>query len=523
MRKNYSFYKNEPVESIVEIIERSDRLYGNATAFKYKVKKQKYEKNYRELHLDCCICAKNLLLNYSKSQHVAVLGASSYEWIVTYLGTVFAGRVIVPLDKELTEAELIEQITKADVNCLFYDDEYLDVAKIIEKQTSIKIAHMSQLLLPCKNNIMLPGIEPDKMSAILFTSGTTGKSKGVMLTQRNIANNVRQGMSALNARHNQDVILSVLPLNHAYEFTGTILGMIYKGVTICISSGLKYLQKELKEYQPTLMFVVPLIVEKLYEKVESAIKDNNKEKQYKLISKVTYFLYQHGIDISHLFFKKITNTFGGRLKRLMCGGAPLQTSMIRKYNVLGINLFQGYGLTECSPCLAANIDRYQRIGSVGKIVDQCELKTVDGEIWAKGISVSVGYYNNPTETEKAFYNGWFKTGDLGYVDEDGFVFLTGRKKNLIILDNGKNVSAEELEDYICQIPYISEAIVYGKNNLIVAEIYIDSTKFTIPAEQVEADIDEINSKLPAYKNINNFCIRSTPFEKTTTKKIKRTR
>ena len=188
------------------------------------------------------------------------------------------------------------------------------------------------------------------------------------------------------------------------------------------------------------MFVVPLIVEKLYEKVESAIKDSNKEKQYKLISKVTYFLYQHGIDVSHLFFKEITNAFGGRLKRLMCGGAPLKTSIIRKYNAL---------------------------------------KTVDGEIWARGISVSVGYYNDSTETEKAFCNGWFKTGDLGYIDKDGFVFLTGRKKNLIILDNGKNVSAEELEDYICQIP--------------------------------------------AYKNINNFCIRSTPFEKTTTKKIKRTR
>lgn len=519
--EKYSFYKNDPVNSIVEIIERSSRIYKDAIAVKYKYKRKLREKSYNDLLSDSKICAKNLLLQNPTVKHIAVLGASSYEWVITYLGTVFAGLVIVPLDKELTAEELTAQIIQADVDCLVFDEEYADIALKISDCTNLKTIAMRDLLTDAHIEISLPEVDPDKLSAIVFTSGTTGKSKGVMLTQRNIANNVLQGLGAVNVKHGKDVIMSVLPLNHAYEFTCTILGMAYKGVTICISSGLKYLQREFKEYKPTVMFVVPLIAEKLYEKVEQAVKEKDKEKLFTFATKLTKLFYKHKINISNLFLKEIKTAFGGNLRILMCGGAPLKEELINKYNGIGINLFQGYGLTECSPLLTVNFDYYHRPGSVGKIVDKCDVKIVDGEIWAKGVSVATGYYNNAEETKKSFCEGWFKTGDLGYVDKDGFIFITGRKKNLIILDNGKNVSAEELEELLYNIPYITETVVYGKNNLIMAEIYIDKELHSVTEAQLQSDIKKINISLPTYKNINKIILRDEPFEKTTSKKIKR--
>lgn len=521
--KKYSFYKNDPVESIVELIERSSRLYSEATAVKFKDKRKVVEKSYNELLSDTKLCANNLLQNYPTTNHIAVLGSSSYGWIITYLGAVFAGRVIVPLDKELTTAELSEQITQADVELLVFDEEYAVIAEEITKQNQLCAVPMSEILIPIAETATLPEVDPDKLSTIVFTSGTTGKSKGVMLTQRNIANNVIQGVGAVDVKHGKDVIMSVLPLNHAYEFTCTVLGMSYKGVPICISSGLKYLQREFNEYRPTVMFVVPLIAEKLYEKVEHTVKEKNKETLFAFATRLTGFFYKFKIDISNLLLKEVKSAFGGNLRILMCGGAPLQEELIKKYNGIGVNLFQGYGLTECSPLLTVNFDYYHRPGSVGKIVDKCQVKIVDGEIWARGISVATGYYKNQKETEKSFCDGWFKTGDLGYVDKDDFVFITGRKKNLIILDNGKNVSAEELEDHIYKIPYVEEVIVYGANNLIIAEVYIDKESYSVSETQLKLDIDKINATLPAYKNINKIILREEPFEKTTSKKIKRIR
>lgn len=521
--KKYSFYKNDPVESIVELIERSSRLYRESTAIKFKENRKVLEKSYNELLSDTKLCANNLLQNYPTANHIAVLGSSSYGWIITYLGTVFAGRVIVPLDKELTVNELVEQIIQAEVDLLIFDEEYADIAEEIAKQNQLCAVTMSEILIPIAKTAALPEVDPDKLSTIVFTSGTTGKSKGVMLTQRNIANNVIQGVGAVDVKHGKDVIMSVLPLNHAYEFTCTILGMSYKGVQICISSGLKYLQREFNEYRPTVMFVVPLIAEKLYEKVEHTVKEKKKEALFAFATRLTRFFYKFKIDISNLILKEVKSAFGGNLRILMCGGAPLQEELIKKYNGIGINLFQGYGLTECSPLLTVNFDYYHRPGSVGKIVDKCQVKIVDGEIWAKGVSVSTGYYKNQKDTEKSFCDGWFKTGDLGYVDKDGFVFITGRKKNLIILNNGKNVSAEELEELIYKIPYVNEVIVYGSNNLIIAEVYIDKESYSVTETQLKSDVDKINTTLPAYKTVNKIILREEPFEKTTSKKIKRIR
>lgn len=295
MRKNYPFYKNEPVDSIVELIERSKRLYGDSVAIKYKKKRRLYEKTYNDLFNNSKKTAAFLLNQQLCKGHIAVLGASSYEWIISYLGAIFAGMVVVPIDKELNANEIAELLSQSDADCLLYDEKYLNTVNDIQKKYHKNILNFSfdEMVLLSTEHCALPPVQPDNLSAILFTSGTTGKSKGVMLTQKNIAGNVIQGVGAVNLKHNKDVIMSVLPFNHAYEFTCTVLGMIYKGVPICISSGLKYMQKELTEYQPTVMFVVPIFAETLYKTVESSVKKQNRGNSSVKLLKYQIFLKRY--------------------------------------------------------------------------------------------------------------------------------------------------------------------------------------------------------------------------------------
>lgn len=520
----YESYYNEPVNSIVELIERSEKLYGSSVAVRYKKKRKPQEKTYKDL----CDDSKNLgrwLLDQSLANgHIGILGASSYEWIISYIGAVFAGMVAVPLDKELNATDISDLLKRADVDLLFYDSNYVDIINQIKDESelsNLKMISFDSILTLNGSNIGLPKVVSDKMSSILFTSGTTGKSKGVMLTQRNIASNVIQGLGAVDLHHEKDIILSVLPMNHAYEFTCTVLGMIYKGVTICICSGLKYIQKEFVEYKPTVMFVVPLLAENFYERIEASVKQQKKETVFKIGKKASAFLRKFNIDLTNLLFADIKSAFGGELKTLMCGGAPLNEELIKKYADIGINLFQGYGLTECSPLLTVNFDYYHRPNSVGKIVVGNSAKVVDGEIWASGLSVSNGYYKDKEATSSAFENGWFKTGDLGNIDADGFIFITGRKKNLIILSNGKNVSPEEIESVIeNNIPQVKEVLVYAENDRIVAEIYSEDLN-EYAKSNIEKDIENLNLKLPSFKQIAKVKFRKNEFPKTTTKKIKR--
>ena len=516
-KKKYDFYENEPIQSIVELLQRSERLYRYSSAIKYKKQNQICVRSYTDLLSDCKTVAMHLLTEKKQYQHIALLGASSYEWVAAYIGTIFAGKVIVPLDKELSCDDLQNQIKQADVDLLFYDKKNEQKAQEINESIKIPILSIENIDNLSFGKASLPAVEPDKLSTILFTSGTTGSSKGVMLTQRNIASNVIQGLGAVDLQHNRDTIMSVLPMNHAYEFTCTVLGMLYKGVPICISTGIRYVQKELKQFHPTVMFVVPLFVETLYKNIELNIKKQHKEKAFCIGVKLCRMLKKIHIDITDKVFAEVKEAFGGKLKIIMCGGALLGEDLIRNYNDIGINLFQGYGLTECSPLLTVNFDYYHRPNSVGKIVAGNEAKVVNGEIWARGLSVSSGYYNNPEETAKAFEDGWFKTGDIGYIDDDGFIFIQGRKKNLIILSNGKNVAAEELEALINKIEQVEEVVVFGEKDIITAEIYSQSEE----QDNIRKAIAEINLTLPSFKQIDKVIFRNEPFEKTTTKKIKR--
>lgn len=510
------------VNSIVEIADRAQRLYGDAEAFAYKKRRKPYTKTYNEFVADSKKNAQFILRQKLKTGHVAVLGASSYEWVTWYYGLMYAGLVIVPIDKELNTENIDTLIKQADVDFIVYDSIYADIAQELMEIHGDELPGfcMDDEIVLTGEDIPLPEVDPDKLSAIVFTSGTTGKSKGVMLTQRNIARNVCSGLEVIQPRHGEDVAMSVLPMNHAFECTGTLFIMVYCGVKICICSGLKYMQKELKEYKPTVMFVVPLMPQKIIDKVWLTAKKSGKEKKLKTGIKICNAAKKIGIDLTDKILGEVKAAFGGRLRMLMCGGAYTSEELIKSCQDIGINLFQGYGLSECSPLLCASFENYHKPESVGKIISGCQMKTVDGELWAKGISVSQGYYKDEENTAANFENGWFKTGDLGYIDEDDFVYVTGRKKNLIILSNGKNVAPEEIENLIYkEMPYVSEVVVSAKNDRIQAEMYLSEDEAEATKERANADIAKLNTKMAFYKSISLVTFRDEPFPKTTTKKI----
>ena len=521
MAKEFKYYPHEEVNSIVEIAERAKKLYGNSIAFVYKEKRQRVEKSYIDLASDSQKLAQLLMKKNLKKGHIALLGGSSYQYVVSYYAAMYAGLVIVPLDKELGFEDLYDQMERADVDFLLYDKTYSDYAERISEETNGAMG-MFCINDPVVNegeDLPFPEVDPDKLSTIIFTSGTTGKGKGVMLTQRNIARNVFAGLCQVEV-FPDDVTLSVLPMNHAYECLGDMFLAVYIGITVCISSGIRHIAKELVEYQPTAFFAVPLIPQVLVDKVWATARKEGKEKKLKFGIKLVKFFKKFGIDLTDKILGEVKAAFGGKLRLIIVGGAPVSQQLIDSCADLGIKVIQGYGLSECSPILAFNFDYFQKPGSCGRVVRDCEMKVVDGELWARGISVSTGYYNDEENTAASFEDGWFKTGDMGYIDEDGFVYITGRKKNLIILGNGKNVAPEEIEELIYNnMPYVSEVVVSANDDKIQAELYLNEDMPEYDEKTANADIAKLNTKMAFYKNISVVTFRDEPFPKTTTKKI----
>jgi long-chain acyl-CoA synthetase len=362
-------------------------------------------------------------------------------------------------------------------------------------------------------------IDTKKHSAIIYTSGTTGIGKGVMLSQENLISNITAAASMVFCGKD-DVVISILPIHHTYEFTCTILAVLLCEATICFNESLKHLSDNLKLFKPTLLFLVPLISETVYKKIIVEATKSGKIKKLETGIKISNTLRFFGIDIRNKLFADVQNVFGGRLKKVVVGGAPMNSKISKAYRDIGILMLQGYGITECSPLVAVNREKQYNDRSVGLIVPCNEVRIKDGEIQVKGSNVMLGYYKNEQATKETFDGEWFKTGDLGYIDKEGFLFITGRKKNLIILDNGKNIYPEEMEGYLLVIKEIKEVVVYSENNLITADIYPD-----VEIENVEKiikrQIESINKTLPLYKQVQTIKFRQTEFEKTTTKKIKR--
>lgn len=499
------------IQTLQDVVNYSVTAYGEQAAYRYKVKKEVVDKTYQDVGKDSMAVSRMLDSFGMTGKHVAIIGTTTYEWIVSFFGVTNSGSVAVPIDAQLPADAICELIERADVEMLFYDEIRADAAAMIkEKCTRVKqivsfqktekeddVWSWEQLRKENQGDYRAE-IEPDQLCTILFTSGTTGKSKGVMLSHRNLTDNaVCLDMKIPSGT----VTMTLLPINHVYCLTMDIIKGLFIGVTSCINDSIMHVQKNLKLFKPDMVLLVPLVIESIYAKLKAAGGVMPK----KLIAKAA---------------------FGGNLKMICSGGAYLDPEYVDRFAEYGITILQGYGMTECSPVISTNLTWDNRKGSVGKLMPNCEAKVVDEELWIRGSSVMMGYYKMPEETAETLEDGWLKTGDLGYVDEDGYVYITGRKKNLIILANGENVSPEEMENQLLKDDLIKEILVRDNNQVIEAEIFPDyeyakKKRIKDIRAKLQEIIDAYNKQQPSYKGIHSLIVREEEFVKTTAKKIKR--
>ncbi|WP_338547296.1 AMP-binding protein [Emergencia sp. JLR.KK010] len=565
----YVRYKeSRPITDIKHMIETSADLYGDNVAFM-----QKFEKDapytaitYKQALADVNGLGTALINRGLKGKRVAVIGETCYQWESSYLAVLCGTGVVVPLDKELGEQELKAQIIDAEVSGVIFGGKFANLFREMKASGDTKLevlvdfdieAHEEEILswkalvqegkalvAQGDRQFLDAEIYGDEMSVILYTSGTTGIAKGVMLSHYNLASNLMSAPTILKVNPT-DIFFSVLPVHHTYECTCAFLMPLYKGAAIAYCQGLKYITKSLEEVKPTMLLGVPVLIETLYKKIWKNVRAKGKEKMLKRLLTMNRKTKKMGVSISKPFTKEILEVFGGRMRVIISGGAAIDPEILQFFNDLDIVCVQGCGLTECSPMTALNpdVEKDMRLASVGHLLPGMEVRIAEpdedgvGEICYKGDNVMLGYYKNPEATAAVMEDGWLHTGDLGYVDKENFIYITGRKKNVIITKNGKNVFPEELEYYLSAVPYISESMVWGdeveagNDMTIAATVILDEEEISealgeaFTEEDVKGlvweAVDQINERLPYYKKIKKLHIRREDFEKTTGKKIKR--
>ncbi len=559
--RNYPYYESKTFVNFREFVEYLDKKFDKNIAVSFRKNPHEDEvhlRSYSRLSEDIrCIASALVSRGYGADTHCALIGRLTYGWICTYFAMLSVGAVLVPLDPDWNVADLADTVKKAECTSLFCSDDVLnnkaeEICKAagIEEVVAIDYAE-NELTL---EKLLLEGIQlreggdrgyesarinPDKLSMLVFTSGTTGKGKGVMLTQTAILSNLSGALSLIKIEDCGRTV-GVLPPHHTFGSTISILGNMFFGTHIYISSGVRYIVKELKEQKPTHLILVPLYLETFYRKIKAAIADSGKEKILSGMMKITNAISRTGLDMRQKLYKNMLAAFGGELKLVVSGGAPLTSEVADTFESFGITIINGYGITECAPLLSANRDRQQKKGSVGMPVPNATVKIKEpdengeGEIIAKGPNVMLGYYKDADATAEAFdEDGYFRTGDIGKLDEDGWLYITGRAKNLIILSNGKNVYPEEIEVELAAVPGVLDVVVYegiskrgGEHNAIVAEIFPDAEYFKKNAiEDKQAYfrkyINDFNRTAVAYKKIGVLKIRETEFPKNTLRKITR--
>ncbi|MBQ8140430.1 MAG: AMP-binding protein [Clostridia bacterium] len=538
--------------------------HGDKIAYSYFDK----NRNIRDVsYTELCALVKrtsagidNLGLKNSK---IAVIGETSVEWMSSYLGILASDNIVIPMDKELQMTEIEGFLEMVDAEAIVYSASFngkFENAKVSHKSLKFFIAMApDEKELSDAKTISLEKLRADGDAAIekgyeippvtnrekpaemLFTSGTTGTSKCVVLSQKNIFSVVTSAAATVDFTPD-DIIVSVLPIHHTYELACTLAAFDY-GMHVCINDSLSRVLKNFQIFKPTGLVLVPLFVYTIYKKIWAEAKKTGRDKKLKLGIGASRAMMAVGVDKRRELFADVINSFGGRLEKIICGGAALNPKMIEFFENIGISIYEGFGITECAPLTCVTPYYARKYGSVGPAVPCCQVRIkgssqnargfTEGEIQVKGDNVMLGYYNNPEATELAFTeDGWFRTGDMGYMDEDGYVYITGRLKTVIVLDNGKNVFPEEIEEYLGSIEEIAEAVVVGrtdaKNSVnLVAIVYPNAEKFpeNTPAEEVKKTIErlisEMNKSLPTYKHVQSVEIRDTEFEKTTSRKIKR--
>lgn len=536
MKKNVTYNKIEHVRDLREMITNAKEKYGEKPAIEYGSKDGKITKTYTQLADDVFALGSYFYSLGMKDAKIALYAENSYEWVVTYLAAVCGSNTIVPLDKELKPAEAAVLMRACGADMLVHSAKkatLLDEFAEGELKASLNLADFADA---CEKGsadtaeFEANNIDVEKCCSIIYTSGTTGNPKGVMLCQRNLVSDMIRAMETLKfpigTPENPKGTLAVLPFNHTFGFMACILCQIHAGVCVYINSGLKYVLQDINISKPGHVSVVPLFVESFYKGIWRNAKKSGKDKLLKKMIKVSNGMRKVGIDMRRTLFKSVLDAFGGNLEMLITGGAPLSNELIKGFDDIGVQIINGYGISECSPIVSINRHNWSKMGSVGQVINTVQAKTInnnedgEGEICIKGDIVMMGYYENPEANAEAFTeDGWFNTGDIGKVDEDNFIYITGRKKNLIILDNGKNVYPEELEYLIGKIEGVAEVLVYAENELITAEIFPEDGA---DKDKIEDDIKNVmNPTIAQYKRIHTVKFRDTEFVKTTTKKIKR--
>ena len=564
--ENRKVYEPRKVNNFREMVEYSTTNFKENIAYKYKkdytAKKPEYiEKTFEQVGKDVKALSTLLLNKKLEGKRVILIGNNRYEWCISYFAITCGNMIVVPLDKALPDNEIQNLVTRSEAEIAIFDKKYIDIMKKIKEAPNSmlnelicmddvkeeEIENFNDLLaegqkLLEQNNTQYEkiSINPEKMSIMLFTSGTTNEPKAVMLSQKNICSNI-QDLASWVQLGTKDTMLSFLPIHHTFECTVTFLFGFYSGATIAFCDGLKYIQKNLAEYKVSVFVAVPLVLETMYKKIQKAINDQGKTKLINTMVKISKLLLKCKIDIRKKVFKQILDNFGGNLRVVFYGSAPMNKDTIIGFNNFGIDLIQGYGLTETSPVVSAESDKEKRPGSIGLALPSLNVKISnpdengEGEITVKGPSVMLGYYNNEEENKKALKDGWFYTGDYGYIDKDGFIWITGRKKDIIVLRNGKNVYPQEIEFLINKLPYVKESLVYQRernstDTMLCAKIVYDEDilkeTFGDKTEKEYKDlifeeIKEINKTLPVFKHIKSISITTKEFVKTTTQKVKR--
>lgn len=556
------YHKCEEVTNFKDMLYRSADIYKSRTAFKLKDKDGNiYSLTYEEFKKDVVALGTFFIEHGFLGKRIAVIGKNSYYWCVSYLAASIVG-IVVPIDKELHADDVINFLNVSESVCLLGDKKNLN--QIIkskdklnnqnicfigfdqEKQNDIlsfETCKKQGALLIEKGDTKFDEItiDPDELRILLFTSGTTGNAKGVCLSQRNICSNILSIYGIVKVKRS-DLFFSILPLHHTYECTIGFLLPIYSGASIAHCEGLRYITKNMGEFHPSVILCVPLLLENIHKNIIKNLNKSLPEKYRKEAQENPYPSLP--LLMKKIVKTKVKNTLGGRLRVFIVGAASVNPLIIEDFKKLGLNTLQGYGLTECSPLVAGNTDFFQKADSAGLPIPNVTYKIESpnsegvGEIIVKGPNVMLGYYNMPEETSKALKDGWFHTGDLGKIDDNGYLYITGRCKSVIVTKNGKNIYPEEVEYYLNDNPLISESLVLGiqKENddetYINAQIYpnieaiTEYLKGSVPTKEeiwkvISDVVSNVNSKLPNYKHIKNFVIRDKEFEKTTTQKIKR--
>ena len=570
MNKNYPIYKTTFIDDMRSLVEEAAQNFSDSIAISYKENywdKEVKKVTFLQWREDVRGLGTYLISKGYRETNIAILGENSYGWCCSFFAVMAIGSVTVPVDKELPIEDIDGIITTTGTKVLIYGKsseakvkemlrngglKTVEMIISVASSNSIEASELGDRTLRTLEDVQTKGaglyaagdnsyydykIDVNKLASIVFTSGTTGKGKGVMLSQANIGLDMTLGM------YNFDITrktLHVLPPHHTFGSTVNYVGHLSQGCEVYISSGIKHVSDEIKEQQPTHLILVPAFLEVMNRKIWATARKDGKEGLLKAMIKVSNFLRKFGVDVRRKLFASVLSAFGGKLELIICGGAKLDEEIIRNFDALGITILNGYGITECAPLISANRNKYQKPGSVGTPILACRVKidnpdeNGEGEICVKGPNVMLGYYNNPEATAEVFdKDGFFHTGDYGKLDEEGWIYITGRKKNLIILSNGKNVYPEEIEADLQKVEGVSEVVVYaGESRVqkdkitIVAEIFPDADLLAHMGvnnaqEYFENQVKALNAKMPPYKAVKCVKLRDTEFQKNTSRKITR--